>query len=161
MRDNGSREGVFRALGERLFAWNEYGSMVTPSLPTWTGAPKVTATLDALPGNERNTVVSVYDPKKQEIILAVGWTAVTPAEQAVLVHVIVHHLQYSAHLNSTVGRNSSQRYHRRNRRVRARSKENGDRAVYLRLRSAGIVGSKGKGDLLSKSRFSLTPSFKL
>ena len=59
---------------------------------------KVAAALSALPGNERNTVVSVYDPKKQEIILPVGWTAVTPAEQSVLVHEMVHHLQYSAHL---------------------------------------------------------------
>ena len=54
--------------------------------------------LSALPDNQRDTVVSVYDPKKQEIILPVGWTAVTPAEQSVLVHEMVHHLKYSAHL---------------------------------------------------------------
>jgi uncharacterized protein DUF6647 len=44
----------------------------------------------------RNSVISVYNPEKQEILLPIGWKAVSAAEQSVLVHEMVHHLQYSA-----------------------------------------------------------------
>ena len=43
-------------------------------------------------GQERN-VVALYDDNSETVILPVGWTGTTPAEQSVLVHEIVHHLQ--------------------------------------------------------------------
>lgn len=58
----------------------------------------VVAAQASLPADRRNSVISLYDPKKQEILLPVGWKAVTAAEQSVLVHEMVHHLQYSAHM---------------------------------------------------------------
>ena len=58
----------------------------------------VAAAQASLPANQRNSVISVYDPEKQEILLPVGWKVVTAAEQSVLVHEMVHHLQYSAHM---------------------------------------------------------------
>ena len=58
----------------------------------------VAAAQVSLQANQGNSVVSVYDPKKREILLPLGWSAITPAEQSVLVHEMVHHLQYSAHI---------------------------------------------------------------
>ena len=38
-------------------------------------------------------VVSVYDHRRQIIVLPTGWTPETPADLSVLVHEMVHHLQ--------------------------------------------------------------------
>jgi Domain of unknown function (DUF6647) len=38
-------------------------------------------------------IVAVYDDAKRTIYLPEGWTGVTPAEQSLLVHEMVHHLQ--------------------------------------------------------------------
>jgi hypothetical protein len=38
-------------------------------------------------------VVAVYDDEMKTIYLTEGWTGATPAEQSVLVHEMVHHLQ--------------------------------------------------------------------
>jgi hypothetical protein len=40
-----------------------------------------------------SSVVAVYDSSTQTIFLPEGWTGQSPAEQSVLVHEIVHHLQ--------------------------------------------------------------------
>lgn len=65
---------------------------------TATDRKNVQAAQDALPAESRNSVVSVYDLKNHAIILPTGWTAMTPAEQSVLVHEMVHHLQAMAQL---------------------------------------------------------------
>ena len=57
---------------------------------------KIAAIQDALPAKQRNSIVSVYDHKKHEILLPIGWSPVSAAAQSVLVHELVHHLQYSA-----------------------------------------------------------------
>jgi hypothetical protein len=44
------------------------------------------------------SVVAVYDDKRQVIYLPEGWTAVSPADQSVLVHELVHHMQNRAGL---------------------------------------------------------------
>jgi hypothetical protein len=44
------------------------------------------------------SVVAVYDDTRQVIYLPEGWTAVSPADQSVLVHELVHHMQKSAGL---------------------------------------------------------------
>ena len=56
------------------------------------------ASQQALPEEARISVVSVYDPENHAIILPTGWTPMTPAEQSVLVHEMVHHLQKMAQL---------------------------------------------------------------
>jgi Domain of unknown function (DUF6647) len=38
-------------------------------------------------------IVAVYDDANRTIYLPEGWTGVTPAEQSLLVHEMVHHLQ--------------------------------------------------------------------
>jgi hypothetical protein len=48
-------------------------------------------------GQERD-VVALYDDKSETVFLPTGWTGATPAEQSVLVHEIVHHLQNVARL---------------------------------------------------------------
>src|SRR5215217_5873645 len=53
---------------------------------------KLAASQKALPAESRNSTVAVYDHKNQVIILPIGWTAITPAEQSILVHEMVHHL---------------------------------------------------------------------
>jgi len=51
----------------------------------------------AVPPGQRETVAS-YDPLTRTIILPEEWTGDTPADLSVLVHEMVHHLQYAAHL---------------------------------------------------------------
>lgn len=48
-------------------------------------------------GQERD-VVALYDDNSETVFLSTGWTGATPAEQSVLVHEIVHHLQNVARL---------------------------------------------------------------
>jgi hypothetical protein len=48
-------------------------------------------------GQERD-VVALYDDNSETVFLPTGWTGATPAEQSVLVHEIVHHLQNVARL---------------------------------------------------------------
>src|SRR5262245_28204164 len=55
---------------------------------------KVAASQELLPADQRNSVVSVYDPEKHEVLLPTGWSPFTPAAQSILVHEMVHHLQY-------------------------------------------------------------------
>ena len=64
----------------------------------YTSKKKVDESQHALPEEARISVVSVYDPENHAIILPTGWTAMTPAEQSVLVHEMVHHLQKMAQL---------------------------------------------------------------
>lgn len=59
---------------------------------------KIVALQKSLPADQRHSVVSVYDDKKHEIVLPIGWRAANPADQSVLVHEMVHHLQYSAQM---------------------------------------------------------------
>ena len=52
--------------------------------------PREAATArDAQPPN----VVAVYLDKQRTIVLPAGWQGVSPAEQSILVHELVHHLQ--------------------------------------------------------------------
>jgi len=60
-----------------------------------------------LPNNNNSTepllgagrsVVAVYDSSRQVIYLPEGWTGASPAEQSVLVHEMVHHIQQRAGL---------------------------------------------------------------
>ena len=44
-------------------------------------------------------VVALYDRSSETILLPEGWTGTTPAEQSVLVHELVHHLQKVAHVS--------------------------------------------------------------
>ena len=46
----------------------------------------------------RREVVAVYDSQSETIYLSDGWLGETPAEMSVLVHEMVHHLQYRAGL---------------------------------------------------------------
>lgn len=39
-------------------------------------------------------VLAIYDSQTKTIFLAEGWTGATPAERSILVHEMVHHLQY-------------------------------------------------------------------
>ena len=48
-------------------------------------------------GQERD-VVALYDDNSETVFLPTGWTGATPAEQSILVHEIVHHLQKVARL---------------------------------------------------------------
>ena len=63
-----------------------------------TSKKKVDASQQTLAEEARISVVSVYDPENHAIILPTGWTATKPAEQSVLVHEMVHHLQKMAQL---------------------------------------------------------------
>ena len=45
------------------------------------------------PLGEGRAVVAVYDDARQVIYLPQGWTGASPAEQSMLVHEMVHHLQ--------------------------------------------------------------------
>jgi hypothetical protein len=47
----------------------------------------------AMPLDIERDIVAVYDDAKRTIYLPEGWTGVTPAEQSLLVHEMVHHLQ--------------------------------------------------------------------
>jgi Domain of unknown function (DUF6647) len=47
----------------------------------------------AMPLDMGRDVVAIYDEAKRTVYLPEGWTGVTPAEQSVLVHEMVHHLQ--------------------------------------------------------------------
>jgi len=47
----------------------------------------------AMPLDLGRDIVAVYDDSKRTIYLPEGWTGVTPAEQSLLVHEMVHHLQ--------------------------------------------------------------------
>jgi hypothetical protein len=48
----------------------------------------------ALPGEAaHDRVVAVYDRSSETILLPLGWTGSTSAEQSILVHELVHHLQ--------------------------------------------------------------------
>ena len=42
------------------------------------------------------SVVALYDLSRQVICLPEGWTGESPAEQSILVHEMVHHLQHRA-----------------------------------------------------------------
>jgi Domain of unknown function (DUF6647) len=46
----------------------------------------------AVSEHERN-VLALYDDRSETIFLPFGWTGTTPAEQSILVHEMVHHLQ--------------------------------------------------------------------
>ena len=48
--------------------------------------------------NEGRAVVAVYDDAREIIYLPDGWRGATPAEQSVLVHEMVHHMQKRAGL---------------------------------------------------------------
>jgi len=61
------------------------------------GQDRASAPASTSLGQERN-VVALYDDNTETVILPVGWTGTTPAEQSVLVHEIVHHLQKVARL---------------------------------------------------------------
>jgi hypothetical protein len=47
----------------------------------------------AMPLDMGRDIVAVYDDAKRTIYLPEGWSGVTPAEQSLLVHEMVHHLQ--------------------------------------------------------------------
>jgi hypothetical protein len=47
----------------------------------------------AMPLDRGRDIVAVYDDANRTIYLPEGWTGVTPAEQSLLVHEMVHHLQ--------------------------------------------------------------------
>jgi hypothetical protein len=51
------------------------------------------ASNQGMPLDVGRDVVAVYDDAKRTIYLPEGWTGVTPAEQSLLVHEMVHHLQ--------------------------------------------------------------------
>jgi hypothetical protein len=52
---------------------------------------------DIEPSKQRE-VVAVYDDATETILLSDTWTGRTPADQSVIVHEMVHHLQKRAHL---------------------------------------------------------------
>jgi len=56
------------------------------------------AAAQAIPPDQRNSVVAVYDDKKREILLPSEWSPATASALSVLVHEMVHHLQYSAQI---------------------------------------------------------------
>jgi hypothetical protein len=47
----------------------------------------------AMPLDMGRDIVAVYDDAKRTIYLPEGWSGVTPVEQSLLVHEMVHHLQ--------------------------------------------------------------------
>ena len=49
-----------------------------------------------LPVEDRRSVVAAYDTRHQEILLPDGWEGRSPAEISMLVHEMVHHLQWKA-----------------------------------------------------------------
>lgn len=51
--------------------------------------------VDAMPGR---STVALYDDENETIFLPIGWTGTSPAEQSILVHEMVHHLQRKAQL---------------------------------------------------------------
>jgi uncharacterized protein DUF6647 len=51
------------------------------------------ASNQGMPLDVGRDIVAVYDDAKRTIYLPEGWTGVTPAEQSLLVHEMVHHLQ--------------------------------------------------------------------
>ena len=53
----------------------------------------------AIPLDGGRDIVAVYDDAKRTIYLPEGWTGATPAEQSLLVHEMVHHLQNLGNLN--------------------------------------------------------------
>jgi Domain of unknown function (DUF6647) len=60
---------------------------------------RVLADEAALAVNRPRQVVSVYDSRRDTIVLPLGWKGVTPAEQSMLVHEMVHHLQSAGGLH--------------------------------------------------------------
>jgi hypothetical protein len=56
-----------------------------------------TVTNGAVPAGASD-IVAVYEPASETIYLPEGWRGTTHAEMSVLVHEVVHHLQYSARL---------------------------------------------------------------
>jgi len=74
-----SREQLAAIRYDRVVAGNDQKSSI-PSL-----------------GQERD-VVALYDDSSKTVFLPNGWTGATPAEQSVLVHEVVHHLQNVAQL---------------------------------------------------------------
>jgi hypothetical protein len=75
-----SREQLAAIRYDRVFAGHDQKSSTVPSL-----------------GQERD-VVALYDDSSETVLLPIGWTGTTPAEQSVLVHELVHHLQKVARL---------------------------------------------------------------
>ena len=59
---------------------------------------RVLAMNGALPLAERRVVVSVYDARRDEILLPYGWTPRKVADLSALVHEAMHHLQARANL---------------------------------------------------------------
>jgi hypothetical protein len=51
------------------------------------------ASNQAMPLDMGRDIVAVYDDLKRTIYLPEGWTGVTPADQSLLVHEVVHHMQ--------------------------------------------------------------------
>ncbi|MFY9700197.1 MAG: DUF6647 family protein [Rhodoplanes sp.] len=56
------------------------------------------AAYNALPADQRQSIVSIYEDTTKTIVLPVGWQGRTPAELSILVHEMVHHLQNLAGL---------------------------------------------------------------
>jgi hypothetical protein len=56
------------------------------------------AARDARLPDQPPSVVAVYVDRQRTIVLPAGWQGVSPAEQSVLVHELVHHLQNIASL---------------------------------------------------------------
>jgi hypothetical protein len=52
----------------------------------------------AAPLGQERDVIALYDNTSETVFLPIGWTGATPAEQSVLVHELVHHLQKVARL---------------------------------------------------------------
>ena len=75
-----SREQLAAIRYDRVAAGHDQKSSSIPSL-----------------GQERD-VVALYDDSSKTVFLPNGWTGATPAEQSVLVHEVVHHLQNVAQL---------------------------------------------------------------
>ncbi len=59
---------------------------------------RVVKSLYANPPEARHKVVAMYDVHHETIILPAGWSAARPADQSILVHELVHHLQNEAGL---------------------------------------------------------------
>jgi hypothetical protein len=53
---------------------------------------------DASSGSKARAVVAIYDDSRRTIFLPDSWTGKTPAELSVLVHEMVHHLQFTGQL---------------------------------------------------------------
>jgi hypothetical protein len=60
---------------------------------------QVRAAYETVPDRQKREVVSVYDARRRTVILPEGWEGRSPAELSVLLHELVHHLQFKAGLS--------------------------------------------------------------